>query len=143
MSSFRIVQFEGKPELPCSSPDDLDRLLHSLNKSGFAVPTLVNVYEDVDRIAIVGLGAENSTVQLVDKVHGETHRSTVLSNQAGDSVEFSYQGEATFVPARFLIPVELAVRAVVTWLSECRLSQDVSWLSAPCPPEVGGRKGQY
>lgn len=140
MSGFRIAQFEGKPEIRCSSADELSQQLYAMHESGLAVPTLVNVYDDLDRIAIVGLGAEYSTVQLVDKDRGETHRSTVL-NQAGNDVEFSYQGESTFVELRFLIPVKLAVRAVVTWLSEHRLLPEVNWLSAPFPPEVHTQHG--
>jgi len=117
MSTFRIVQFEGKPEIACRDADELSQFLSSLNKRGFSVPTLVNVYDEMGRIAIVGLGSDRATVQLVDKSQGETHRSTASNQNQGSSIEFSYQGEATFVGPRFLIPVDCAIQSVVLWLA--------------------------
>ena len=70
-----------------------------MSKGVFAYPTLVNVHSDPDRGAIIGLGAMQSTLQLIDQSHGVTYRA--VSDNEGEFLEFTYQGEATFIRPRF------------------------------------------
>jgi hypothetical protein len=134
MSAFRIAPFEGRAEIFCENSEALYQALVSLNTS-FKIPTLVNVHDEHGCAAIVGLGCEVSTLQLIDEIHGETHRTS--SNLAErEVVEFSYQGEATFVKPKFLVPLDLAIRAVVVWVAEHKLMPAINWLSSAFPPRI-------
>src|SRR4051812_17139524 len=98
---FRISRFDGVPDITCQNSTELRDVLQRLNIRGFEVPTMVNIYDDLGRIAIIGLGSELSTVQLVDRPRGKNHRS-ITTNKSDVDRQFIYQGEATFVRPKFL-----------------------------------------
>jgi hypothetical protein len=135
MDSYRIIRFEGRPDITCASEVELAWSLESMSKDAFDYPVLVNVHADGDRGAIIGLGIAVSTLQLVDTGQGVTHRA-VSNNKAVDDVEFLYQGEATFVAPRYLVPQDLAIQALVDWLATDKLSGSLEWSSAPWPPRL-------
>jgi len=135
MGSYRIATFEGRPDILCVNEAELLQSLMKLSGDAFAYPTLVNVHSGCDRGVIIGLGTADSTLQLIDKGQGVTHRA-VSETEEGEYFEFAYQGEATFVRRRFLVPQDLAIRAAVKWLSTDELTSDLKWTSGPCPPRI-------
>jgi len=133
MTNYRIESFEGRADVLCADEAELLRSLLEMAKSAFAYPTLVNVYGDFDRVALIGLGTGQSTLQLADLAQGISHRA-ISDNDGGVSFEFAYNGEATFIRPRYLIPQDPAIRAVVKWLSAGELASDLKWTSGPYPP---------
>ena len=135
MTKYRIVPFEGRPDVNCSDEFELVEALERLGK-GTKDAILVNVHADDGRGAIIGLGLAESTLQLIDMHEGVTHRA--ISNRKGDDVEFLYQGETTYITACYLIPQEIAYQALTKWLTTDELIAETEWSSGPCPPRPLG-----
>lgn len=132
MSLFRVSSFEKREDLFAGSSNELTDLLCRLSAHFRGDPVLVNIYDGDDRIAIVGLGAAMSTLQCVDKQRRTSVR--VLSDFAqGDDAEFNYQGEATYVPAQYLIPEGDAIGGAVAWISDDQLISGLKWRMRPFP----------
>jgi Immunity protein Imm1 len=129
---YIIRTFEGD-EISCSA-DELHESLSALAAKFRATPTLVNLYDGEDRIAIVGLGSVQSTVQCVDKRRGISSRALAAAESDAEDVEFVYQGEATFVPTKYLVPEDIAILAVVHWLTHDQLIPKLRWRSREYPP---------
>src|SRR5262249_50445066 len=93
---FRIVSFEGREPLYANSADQLITILRPLSEQFRDDPTLVNLYDGDDRIAIVGVGGPMSVVQALDKGLG-INSMTSSGLPDGDDLEFNYQGQATYI----------------------------------------------
>lgn len=137
MHVLMIRSFEGRNDVNCSV-ERLQEELQSLAVQLCTTPTLVNIYDGDDRIAIIGLGSSQSTLQCVDKGKGISSRA-VAEARGGDDKEFAYQGEATFVASEFLVPVDMAIRAAAQWFADNVLISDLRWRSRPYPPQRGAR----
>ena len=132
MPYFKISQFDGREDIVCSTTEDVLQVLLQISHESTGNPILVNLYVD-SRIAIVGLGSNNSTIQFVDKERGASVRA-IAERHDGEDQEFSYQGEATFVQAHFLIPECLALNAVIAWIDDGTLIPDIRWRTREYPP---------
>ena len=135
MTNYRIESYEGRSDVLCADEGELLQSVLEMAMNGFAYPTLVNVYGDSDRVALIGLGAGQSTLQLADLDQGISHRA-IGDNEGGESLEFAYNGEATLIRPRYLIPQDLAIRAVVKWLSTGELASDLKSSSGAYPPKL-------
>ncbi|HYE17402.1 MAG TPA: Imm1 family immunity protein [Tepidisphaeraceae bacterium] len=138
MATFEVRTFELEGNRSCLSRSELLAHLRFLSEKVFEFPTLVNVYSG-ERIACIGVGCELTTLQLVDRVGHQTHRA-VTGDDGSDDTEFVYQGEATFVRSRHLVPRNAADAAAVEWLDGGELSQDLQWSSGPFPPTCDSGK---
>ena len=137
MSLFQIRTFGEAADISCTSAAELRELLRALSQQFAKFPTLVNVYKGADKLAVIGLGSAKSTLQMVDLQEGTSVRA--LGTQDADAdAQFSYQGEATFVPEEYLIPEDVAIDTVAQWLETGDLPADVVFRTREYPPSAAG-----
>lgn len=129
---YCIRQSEGFPDVLCGSSGALADELASLGRRVAPSPTLVNLYGRASRIAVLGLGCPMSTLQCIDKAAGRSSRA-VGDEPDGEDLEFLYQGEATHIDRRFLLPESVLIRVAFEFIAHGRLDAQVTWIHALYP----------
>ena len=105
----------------------LDRLTVIEAKCLGATPILVVIERASTGYLKVGLGSSKSVLEFVPASLDPPYFASVGDPTAAGSMIFRFEGEHTEIPARHLIPRELALAAARRFCSAGDLLQEVRW----------------
>jgi len=105
----------------------LDRLALIEERCLGATPVLVEIERAGTGYLKVGLGGSKSVLEFVPVSLDPPYLASLGDPTAAGTMIFRFEGEHTEIPARHLIPRELALAAARRFCSAGELLQEVTW----------------
>ena len=139
MVTIRTYSSPDETGIACERVDKFDGVLDLLSESHRCDPILIELSGPTGSL-LVGVGSDLSTIEFMSsdrKWHG---RALPNGDVGTDSVAFTYAGQATEVPARFLVPTEAMRTVVRAWFLNGKLDDAVKWSIHSHPPHKPARR---
>jgi hypothetical protein len=128
MNNIRVQYSDNEPIIEVSSADKLEHLLDDITfKTNSGYPAVVFVTVNDHRV-ILGIGQEESFLQIESEVGDPPYLTTIGDPDAQGVMAFYLFGDHhTEIPRRNLIPEAKARKALLEWVRTGILSKEVEW----------------
>jgi hypothetical protein len=105
----------AEPPRTVESLEEFDAVLDALASKHSGWPLLVELSSDRHGAALVGIGSDHTTLEMLSADRRSHARACAPPGQAANVIRFLYAGEETEVAPEYLILISLGRKALRTW----------------------------